>query len=253
MVKSADQSSGDSAGFAAKEFPGVGIFFLGHQAAAGGIFIGEQYVAEFLRREEHEVFGEPRKMRGDAGEREKIIQREIAVADGVEAVCGGARKAELAGNDFAIDGKRTTGQRSGTHRAGVGAGSGAFQARNVSQKSFRVRQQEMGKQNWLSVLHVRHARHGQMQIGFCQADERADQIGEGGLGLRGRIFDEHAEIGGHQFVAAAAGMQFPSERAKFFDQGLFDEVVDVLGIGSIEPRFFLFARSSMRSSVASVF
>src|SRR5467141_3074621 len=59
------QRSGDAAGLAANQFPSVGIFLLGHEAAAGGVFVGKNEVRKFLRRENHEVFRKARKMRRD--------------------------------------------------------------------------------------------------------------------------------------------------------------------------------------------
>ena len=61
---------------------------------------------------------------------------------------------------------------------------------------------------------------GRCEIGFCLANKRANQFGESRLSLRGRFHDEDAEIGGHQFIAAASCMQLPAERAEFFDHGL---------------------------------
>ena len=37
---------------------------------------------------------------------------------------------------------------------------------------------------------------------------------------------------GDQFVAAAAGVKFPTQRAEFLDQSFFDKVMDVFGVGS---------------------
>src|SRR4029077_18084237 len=109
-----------AAGLAAKEFPHVRIFLLGHEAAAGGIFVGQDDVFEFLRGEDHEVFGEAGKMRGDAREGEQVVDGEVAVANGVDTVRRDAREAELAGYEFAIYAKTVARQRTGAHWAGVG-------------------------------------------------------------------------------------------------------------------------------------
>ena len=61
-------------------------------------------------------------------------------------------------------------------------------------------------------------------------EERAEERANPGTGLGGGFFYEQAKIGGHQFVAAATGMEFPAERAKFFDQGFFHEVMNVFGL-----------------------
>src|SRR6266581_3207101 len=49
------------------------------------------------------------------------------------------------------------------------------------------------------------------------------------LDLCGRIDDKQTEIGGYEFIAAAAGVQFPAERPEFFNESFFDEVMHVLG------------------------
>ena len=47
---------------------------------------------------------------------------------------------------------------------------------------------------------------------------------------------EHAEIGGDQLIAAAAGVQFEAERPEIFDQRRFDEMVHVFGGRGVQPR-----------------
>src|SRR5207302_7326396 len=51
-----------------------------------------------------------------------------------------------------------------------------------------------------------------------------------------------AKIGGDEFVAAAAGVEFPAEGAEFFDESFFDEMVDVFGVGAgfFEPGGIVF-------------
>src|SRR5467141_2632351 len=161
-----EQSAGDAAGLAANQFPSVGIFLLGHEAAAGGVFVGKNDVRKFLRRENYEVFRKARKMCGDSAEREKIIEHKVAVADGVETVRGDACKSKLARNRVAINRERISRERARTHRRRVGAGRRVFQARDIARERFGMRKKEMRKQNRLRVLHVRHARHGHAQISF---------------------------------------------------------------------------------------
>ncbi len=80
------QRTSDAAGFSADQLPRIGVLFLRHQAAAGGIFVGKNHIGKFLRGEHHEILSKAREMRGDAREREKIIEREIAIAHCIEAV-----------------------------------------------------------------------------------------------------------------------------------------------------------------------
>src|SRR5271165_2295386 len=52
------------------------------------------------------------------------------------------------------------------------------------------------------------------------------------LCLRRGVDDEKAKICGDEFIAAAAGVEFPAEGAEFLYEGFFDEVVDVFGGGT---------------------
>src|SRR5580658_666801 len=58
------------------------------------------------------------------------------------------------------------------------------------------------------------------------------------LDFRFGVDDKKTKIRGDEFVAAAAGVEFPTERAEFFDEGFLDEMVDVFGVGAerIDPR-----------------
>ena len=52
------------------------------------------------------------------------------------------------------------------------------------------------------------------------------------------LLHEHAEIGGDQFVAAAARVQLVAERPEIFDQRRLDEMVHVFGRRTVQPRGF---------------
>jgi len=91
------------------------------------------------------------------------------------------------------------------------------------------------KQDWLRVLHVRHAGHGNAKPALRLADERSNQLRDsGGAFVRG-LFHEHAEVGGHQFIAAAARVQFVAQRPKKFDERGFNEMVHVLSRRRVKP------------------
>ena len=55
---------------------------------------------------------------------------------------------------------------------------------DIARKGLRVRHQEMRKQNRLGMLHVGHARHGNLQIGFCLLGEGADEGEQRGANFR---------------------------------------------------------------------
>src|ERR1700719_895596 len=89
----AEERGRDASSLPPQKFPRVGILLLRHQAAARGIFIGQNDVGKLMRGEKHEVLRKARKMRGDARQRKKIFERKVAVTDGVEAVRRDAREA----------------------------------------------------------------------------------------------------------------------------------------------------------------
>ena len=160
----ADERGGDAAGFAANQFPRIGIFLLRHQAAAGGIFVGQNHEAEARRGEKNHVFREARKMAGQNRERVKIVERKIAAADGIEAVARDACEFQFIRKSASIHRKRAAAQRARAQRACVGRVGRERQAVEIVKKCLRVREQEMRKQNRLRQLHVRHAGHGNAKI-----------------------------------------------------------------------------------------
>src|SRR5947208_3513185 len=92
-------------------------------------------------------------MRRNSSEREEIIEREVAVADSIQAVGSNSRKAEFAGNGIAVDAKRISRERAGTHRAGVCTGGCMLQPRDAARDGFGVGQQEVRGQNRMRVVH----------------------------------------------------------------------------------------------------
>ncbi len=174
-----------------------------------------------------------------AAQREEIVEREVAVADGVEAVCRDAREAEIARDSFAIDTEAVAGERAGAHRASVGAVGGMLKARYVARKSFGVREQKMREQDRLSVLHVRHAGHRHAEIGLCLLENYGQEFGDLTLKACRGVDHEEAKIGRDKFVAAAAGVQLPSERAEFMDQCAFNEMMDVFSGRAVEKRWIV--------------
>ena len=87
----------------------------------------------------------------------------------------------------------------------------------------------MRKQDRLRVLHVRHAGHRNPEHAFGLPDQRGNQSRHCRARLLRSLFHEHAEVGGHQLIAAAAGVQLVAQRPEVFDQRGFDEMVHVFG------------------------
>src|SRR5208282_4243188 len=226
----------DATGLAAQKLPGIRILFLRHEAAAGGKLVGENGVGKFLRSKENEILGEAREMRGDSGECKEVVERKIAIADGIQAVGGDARETKIAGDGLAIDGERTTCKGAGSHGANVGACGGMLQTREVARKSLRVRHQEMGQKNGLSMLEMGHASHRHFEVDFGLIEESTNEKDQTAARFTRGLAEKKAKIRGNEIVPAAARVEFPAQRAERLDQCLFDEVMDVLGIRGIKPR-----------------
>ena len=175
-------------------------------------------------------------MRRDHGQRVKIIEREIAVARGVQAVGRRPRETQFARDRAAIDIERAARKRARAHRAGVRHRCGGIEAHRIAEKRLGMREQKMRKQNRLRVLHVRHAGHRNSQRSFGLAHERGNQARHGHAHFARGLHHEHAEVGGDQFIAAAARVQLVAERTEIFDQRGLDEMVHVLGGRSAQPR-----------------
>ena len=108
-------------------------------------------------------------------------------------------------------------RRPGTHGARVGRDRGCLHAREVARESFGVNHQKMREKDRLGMLHVSHAGHRHFQVGFGLSGEGADKSDKSAPNFCSSVDYKEAEIGGHEFVAAAAGVKFPAEWAEFFD------------------------------------
>jgi hypothetical protein len=73
----------DAGRFPAREFRNVGIFFLRHEAGAGGVGVADADEAELGAGPEDEILGQPGKMDGEQRGGGVILDDEVAVADGV--------------------------------------------------------------------------------------------------------------------------------------------------------------------------
>src|SRR5579863_2175045 len=98
-------------------------------------------------------------MAGKNTERKQIIESKIAAAHGIEAVSRNLREAQILCQSLPVNRKGAAGERSRSQWARVGRIGRKFETLKVVKKCFRMREQEMREQNWLSRLHVRHARY----------------------------------------------------------------------------------------------
>ena len=84
---------------------------------------------------------------------------------------------------------------------------------------------------------MRHPGHGNAEFGLGLREQCPDQSNQLKLALQRGVHHEQPKIRRYQFIATAACMKFPAERAKFFNQRPFDEVVDIFSVGAegIDP------------------
>ena len=88
------------------------------------------------------------------------------------------------------------------------------------------------------IERIQHrARHRHAEVRFGLFEDCGQELAELPLETGRRVHDEQAEIGSDEFVATAAGVQLPAERAELVHQGAFDEVVDVFGGRTFEKSF----------------
>ena len=128
------QRAGDPRRLRAQQLGRVGVLLLRHQARAGGEVVGGLAEAELAARPDHDLRAEPRQVRRADRRRVHVVEREVAVGDGVDRVRRRAREAELVRRRLAVEvpveaRERTRAER---HRAASSGGrsrSGSRRAR----------------------------------------------------------------------------------------------------------------------------
>src|SRR3989441_10689910 len=104
-----------------------------------------------------------------------------------------------------------------------------------TRRSSDLPKKEVRKQNGLRGLQVSSSRHRHAETFLGLFEQRRDQSRDASAHLARGILDKKAELGGHQLIAAAPGVQFVAEPAQLLHQSKFDEVVDVLCLRGLQP------------------
>src|ERR1700746_2737848 len=110
-------------------------------------------------------------MHPDHGEAKKKFADEIAVAHGVDAVLGHARKTELASNEFAIEHDCRSSECSGTKREDISSNQTVAQPFYVAFECLHLSQHVMRKGDWLCALQVRVPGHYHIEMLFGEIEE----------------------------------------------------------------------------------
>src|SRR5947209_3337926 len=141
-------------------------------------------------------------MRSQAGKRVKVIRREVAIAHRIEAVGGNTRKAQFFRQRWPIHGESTAAQRARSQWAGIRHAPSGAEPFQIAKKCLGMREDEMRKENRLRTLKVRHSGQWDSHRSLGQACKRSDESNNASREVLRGVLDEHAEVGGHQLVAA---------------------------------------------------
>ena len=174
-------------------------------------------------------------MHGQCRQRKKILEREIAVTDRIQAICSDPGKSETLRECIAIQRKRTSRQRAGAEWASIRAFCRRQKPFRVTIKRFSMRQQPVREQQRLGVLHVSGARHGNSKVFLGLLGKRSFEQTNCGNDFPGSLLHIHPKFRRHHFIAAAAGVQLGAERPQLFDQRGLGEMMHVFRWRRIKP------------------
>lgn len=121
-------------------------------------------------------------------------------------------------------------QRARAQWTDIRARRGYLHAFGIAQKRFSVRQEPVRKQNRLRVLHVRHAWHGHLQMGFRLNRERFNQFHQSLTHGARRCLHEHPEFRGDHLIAAPASVQFGADGPERGNQRHFHKMMHIFCI-----------------------
>ena len=153
----------------------------------------------------------------------QVFEREITVADRVEAVGDDAREAEPLRERAPVVDERRAGDRAGAEGHAVGCLGCRLEALLVARERLDVRHPPVTEQHRLCGLEVRVGGHRDRAGGACLPDERALELAHA-LDRRAHV---QAQIGRHLVVAAAPGVEPPRRVAAARDELRLDRRVHV--------------------------
>jgi len=177
---------------------------------------------------QHEVLGEPRQVDAEHGGGVQVFEREVAIADDVDAVLGEAREAEPRGEREPVVLERRARHGPGAERHAVGRLARGLEARLVALERVRVREPELREQHGLRGLKVR-VRRGRERAGLARLEhERALERAQPLDRLVAEPQDAQARERADLIVATAAGVDAARRIAGALRQLGLDRGVHVL-------------------------
>ncbi len=178
---------------AARQLEEVGVPLLRQQRRAGRKAIRGREPAERGRAEEHEIFGEPREMHAEEPGGIQVLEREVAVAHGVERVQGDARESEPRGERRAVVTQGRPRHRAGSERQAVRGLARLGEPLLVARERFDVREPPVREPHGLRGLQVRVGRAREIAGAARLADERPLQLAHALDRAVAELHDVHAE------------------------------------------------------------
>src|SRR5574337_1593178 len=194
-------------GLAAREFGDAGVALLRHDRAAGAVAVGEVDEAEGLAHPQHQFLGQPRHVHHADRREGRELEREVAVADRVQAVVAQAVEAERARHAFAIERVTGAGQRRGPERQAVDPPPQVGEAFGVAREHLDVGQQVVREAHRLSHLQVGETGHHGLDVPRRELDQRALQVGQARIDAVDLAAQPQPDVGRDLVVAAAPGVQ----------------------------------------------
>ena len=137
----------------------------------------------------------------------QVLDREVAIAHGVQAVGGEPAEAEPRCERNSIVVERGAGHGAGAERHAVGGLAGCEEALLVTLEGLDVREPRVGEQHGLGGLEVGVGRDRAVPGGARLRDERALERAQVFDGLFAQAHHAHAHEGCDLVVAAAAGVE----------------------------------------------
>ena len=155
------------------------------------------------------------------------LQREIAVRDAVERICGRPVKAERSGGHIAVDREGCAGKRRGAERAFIEALARVPETSRVALQHFDISQEMVAESDGLCRLHMGEARHRHARAFERPLAQRQLQTGDLRNQRVDRVSHPKPEVERNLVVARARGVQPSRRRADDLGKPALDIHVNV--------------------------
>ncbi len=142
----------------------------------------------------------------DRGPRAEL-DREVAVADGIEAVHAQAVEAERLGDARAVERIAGAGESRSAERQLVDTLAHVRETLAIAREHLDIRQQVMRKAHRLRDLQVREAGQDGFGVALCHGQQRSLHLRQQGRQRIDLAAQPQPHVGGHLVVARAAGVQ----------------------------------------------